>query len=563
MNVFRIYWRTKILLFANHVRSIRNESRLKIGVVTFCFSLFFLVGWWLFYRAFDFLYNFPVGDLLAIRVLALFFLTLFSMLVFSNVLVAFSTFYKSSETDFLFSLPIGDQELFINRFAETLSYSSWASVFLGIPLMISYGVVFKVKWYFYPALPLFFIPYIVIAGMLGTFIIMALVRVFPKMNFKIIMVLLGLLGLGFGVFLFKSMSVSRISQLEFVDQILSALKTTQSPFFPSHWLNEGVLAAGRGDLKEAAFFFGLLMSNALMVTMISVWLAGFLYYKGWASLRGFSLVRFYPAGKGLLSRFETLLRPLRSPIRTLVMKDLRLFWRDPSQWAQFAIFFGLLIVYVANLRNVDFKKFVSAEWHTRIAFLNLAAASLVLAVLTTRFVFPLFSLEGKRFWIVGLAPITRSKLLIQKFVLSIATTLVFTETLMLVSSNALKLDTTVTIVCCGTMFFMNFSMAGLAVGLGAMYPNFRDDNPARIVSGIGGTLNFILSMLYVTVVVLLEGIVFFYYTQAEGAGWLATFLKMDFQPAILLAFFIVVLISLFSAVVPMYLGIRNVNRLEF
>jgi ABC-2 type transport system permease protein len=96
-----------------------------------------------------------------------------------------------------------------------------------------------------------------------------------------------------------------------------------------------------------------------------------------------------------------------------------------------------------------------------------------------------------------------------------------------------------------------------------MYPNFRDDNPARIVSGIGGTLNFILSMLYVTVVVLLEGIVFFYYTQAEGAGWLAAFLKMDFQPAILLAFSIVVVISLFTATVPMYLGIRNVNRLEF
>ncbi len=552
-----------MILFANHVRSVRGESKLKIGVVTFWFSIFFLVGWWLFYKAFDFLYNVPVGDLLAIRVLALFFLTLFAMLVFSNILVAFSTLYKSNETDFLFSLPISEQKVFANRFLETLSYSSWAFVFLGIPLMISYGIVFEVDWYFFPALPLFFIPYIAIAGILGTLIIMALVRIFPTLNFKIILGLIGVLGVGFAVFLYRSMSVSRISQLEFVDQILSALKTTQSPFFPSHWLNEGILAAGRGDLGESLFYFGLLMSNALMVGMISIWLAGLLYYKGWAALRGFSLVRYYPAGKGLLSRIEAVLMPRRSPMRSLVMKDLRLFWRDPSQWTQFAIFFGLLIVYVANLRNVDFKRFVSAEWHTRIAFLNLAAAALVLAVLTTRFVFPLFSLEGKRFWIVGLAPITRGKLLIQKFVLSIATTLIFTETLMLVSSNALRLDGTVTIVCCATMLFMNFSMAGLAVGLGAMYPNFRDDNPARIVSGLGGTLNFILSMLYVTVVVLLEGIVFFYYTQAEGGGWLQAFLRMDFQQAMLSAFLIVVLISLFTTIVPMYLGIRTVNRLEF
>ena len=29
---------------------------------------------------------------------------------------------------------------------------------------------------------------------------------------------------------------------------------------------------------------------------------------------------------------------------------------------------------------------------------------------------------------------------------------------------------------------------GLAIGLGALYPNLRDDNPAKIVSGFGGTL---------------------------------------------------------------------------
>jgi len=216
---------------------------------------------------------------------------------------------------------------------------------------------------------------------------------------------------------------------------------------------------------------------------------------------------------------------------------------------------------VTNLWN--YEKYIGAEWQTRIAFLNLAAAALVLAVLTTRFVFPLFSLEGKRFWIVGLAPIKRSRLLTQKFVLSIATTLVFTETLMVVSSNALKLDGTVTLVCCVTMFFMNFSMAGLSVGLGAMYPNFREDNPARIVSGLGGTLNFILSMLYVTVVVLIEGIVFWEYSDKEGASRLVAFLGMEFGQAILLALALVIAISLVTAVVPMYLGIRNVERLEF
>ncbi len=561
MNLLGSYAYNKLLLLRNHVRSVRNESKLKLAVVSLWLLIFLSVGCWFFFKAFDFLYNFPVGDLLAVRVLALFFLTLFAMLVFSNILVAFSTLYKSAETDFLFSLPMSEQEVFICRFVETLAYSSWAFIFLGIPLMVSYGVVFHVRWYFYPALPLFFLPYVVIAGMLGTLIMLIMVRIFPKMNFKVIIGVIGVLGLGFGFFLYRSFSVSRISQLEILDQILSALKTTQSPFFPSHWLNEGVLAAGSGDLRESAFYFALLLSNALMVVMVSLWLAGFHYYRGWAALRGFSLIRYYPIGKGLLSRVEKLVGPLRSPTRALVMKDLRMFWRDPSQWAQFAIFFGLLIVYVSNLYN--YQKFMAPEWQTRIAFLNLAAAALVLSVLTTRFVFPLFSLEGKRFWIVGLAPLKRSRLLVQKFLLSIATTLVFTEALMLVSSIALNLSGTVMVVCCATMFLMNFAMAGLAVGLGAMYPNFRDDNPARIVSGLGGTLNFILSMLYVAVVVLVEGIVFWEYTERGKAGWLVPLLRVDFHQAILVAFAAVVAISLFTTVAPMYLGIKNVNRLEF
>ena len=132
---------------------------------------------------------------------------------------------------------------------------------------------------------------------------------------------------------------------------------------------------------------------------------------------------------------------------------------------------------------------------------------------------------------------------------------------MAVSSVTLNLGTTITLVCCATMFLMNFSMAGLAVGLGAMYPNFKEDNPARIVSGLGGTLNFILSMLYVAVVVLVEGVVFWHYTERTGQP--GSFLAMNSQTAILIAFALVAAISLLTAIVPMYLGIRNVNKLEF
>ena len=35
------------------------------------------------------------------------------------------------------------------------------------------------------------------------------------------------------------------------------------------------------------------------------------------------------------------------------------------------------------------------------------------------------------------------------------------------------------------------------MGLGTLYPNFKEDNPAKIVSGFGGTFCLVLSFLYI------------------------------------------------------------------
>jgi ABC-2 type transport system permease protein len=52
---------------------------------------------------------------------------------------------------------------------------------------------------------------------------------------------------------------------------------------------------------------------------------------------------------------------------------------------------------------------------------------------------------------------------------------------------------------------MTFALNGLALGLGVLYPNFREANPSKIVSGFGGTLCLILSFLYILATLLLLG----------------------------------------------------------
>src|SRR4029450_6757544 len=45
---------------------------------------------------------------------------------------------------------------------------------------------------------------------------------------------------------------------------------------------------------------------------------------------------------------------------------------------------------------------------------------------------------------------------------------------------------------------MSASLSGLAVGLGALFPNFKEDNPSKIVSGFGGKLCLVVSFLYIS-----------------------------------------------------------------
>ena len=44
---------------------------------------------------------------------------------------------------------------------------------------------------------------------------------------------------------------------------------------------------------------------------------------------------------------------------------------------------------------------------------------------------------------------------------------------------------------------MTFALNGLAVGLGVLYPNLKEANPDKIVSGFGGTLCLVLSSVYI------------------------------------------------------------------
>ena len=225
-----------------------------------------------------------------------------------------------------------------------------------------------------------------------------------------------------------------------------------------------------------------------------------------------------------------------------------MFWRDTTQWGQSVMLFGLLGVYIINLRHFT-HDLASPFWINLIAYLNLSACSLNLATLTTRFVYPQFSLEGRRLWIIGLAPLGLARVVKVKYWLASASSLAVTLTLITLSCHLLRMSWDQLAFFGAVVTVMTFSLNGLAVGLGVLFPNFEETNPGKIVSGFGGTLCLVLSFLYILASVLLLAF--------GTAGWR---FHARWTVESIAGF---ILLSAWVGWLPVRLGLRRLDELEF
>jgi ABC-2 type transport system permease protein len=174
-----------------------------------------------------------------------------------------------------------------------------------------------------------------------------------------------------------------------------------------------------------------------------------------------------------------------------------------------------------------------------------------LTTLTTRFVFPQFSLEGKRVWIVGMAPRGLPRVVAAKYAVATLASLSVTLGLMLLSCWMLQMPPWRTAYFAAAVIVMTFALNGLATGLGVLYPNLREDNPSRIVSGFGGTLCLVLSFVYIVASVLLL---------ALGTPWSPD--ATVSPPSIVAGVAGFLALSLATGWFPFQLGITRARRFE-
>jgi ABC-2 type transport system permease protein len=360
--------------------------------------------------------------------------------------------------------------------------------------------------------------------------------------------------------------------------MIGRLGFSQHYLLPSWWLSAGLLQAARGVWGDAVMFLVLMISNALFAHQVGLWVASRVYRRSYGDLLAQGTTR----RRGYISWIDRALLSwaffLSPAMRLLIVKDLRLFRRDPVQWSQFLIFFGLLGLYFANLRRFHYDLNYKL-WVNLISFLNVAVIGLLLATFTTRFIFPMISLEGRRFWVLGLLPIRRETILWSKFLFAALGSCLSCTLLVLLSDLVLRVGPLVVAIHVLSCLVLCLGLSAIAVGLGAALPNLREDSPSKIAAGFGGTLNLVVSSIYIILVVLLTALPCHLYLSAMQAGtellpyaggqsagttWWRSMLSLS-QLKWMIAGGVAgsVVLAILATVLPLRMGFRAFRQMEF
>ncbi len=445
-----------------------------------------------------------LGDYLLRLGLSWLFLTFLSFLAFSGVVTALSTFFLADDLRLLLAAPVAVRRLFHARFLRTVGQASWMVVIFIAPVLMGIGWARCAGLSYYLTAALTTVPFAVIPVAAGTLVTLFLVNTFPARRARDLLMLMGLLFAGSLVILLRFIRPEQLLKVESLPDLTDFFATLQSPItplLPSFWAGESLFASLRGG--SDLLHFGALWMTALAATVVVRMANERWYFTGYSRAQEAPKARFTQ-----LRSLDALARALPlSPVRRqLLIKDLKIFLRDVSQWSQLLLLVALVFVYLYNFRVLDLERipYMTAFIKNVYAFVNLGMAGFVMATVAVRFVFPAVSAEGAAFWIIRTSPISMHDFLWSKFWTGLVPVLTLTEVLTIAANESLGVDPFLKVMAALAIVFMSFALCGLAVGLGARYPRFGAD-ATQVAGSYGGVAFMIQAVLFVIVMIALLG----------------------------------------------------------
>ena len=518
----------------------------------------------IFYRVLTYFQRIEgLGDILAYKLLSMALITFFSLLIFSGILTSLAKLYLSKDLSLVHSMPVSRGKIFLSRWMESTMDSSWMVLIYSLPLFLSYGIVYKVGVSYYAMVAVNIVPFCLIASSLSALIVMLVAVFLPAGRIRSVFVFMGLFMFLILILSFRLTRPERFVRPESFASLmlyLKSLESPDSPLFPSTWFFDSLKASLSGSVKSAFFHSALSWSYAITMIFVTTWVSGAIYFKGLSkaqtsSGRFFSSLGFKSPEYGLSLRF------LSGPTRAFAVKEIKTFFRDQTQWSQIFLVMALIVIYLYNFSVLPLdQSAIKMEYlQNLISFLNMGLAAFVLAAVSARFVFPAVSLEGDAFWIVKSSPVSIRTFLWIKFFVYFFPLLILSEILIIVTNLLLHTTLFIMIISALTIFLMVPGIISMGIGLGAIYPDFRSENPIQSVTSFGGLIYMTLSMGFIGLVIVLEaGPVYNVFMTGIRGVDLTLFQWIGSVGS----FFLVLIICLAAVLIPMRLGEKKISQDE-
>lgn len=555
--------RIKIRAFLRHLKTGVRKKWLEISVSLLIIIGLVIGGYALFIRGANFLLEQgELGQLLLDRIFYIGWSIIFYLLILSNMITAMSTLYRSSEVSFLMTTPLAFISIFRIKFVENLVYSSWAILILGLPLTLAYGTVKSLSFLEMLIILLVgLLPFLVISTAISLCLLMIVVRLTRWFRMRSVILISGLIFIGIFWIYFKysqqdTLLTGDMASFRLINRYLTNLSRTPFPVIPSYWMSELFVSLSQHDWGNLFFYGSLFFSTGLVGIEVSGFIARRNYHTTFQLMEGTGQQKQVLSTKKLSntqpsSRLFTRLSWLTPQMRGLVIKDILQFARTPQQWVQFLLLSFFIGVYLINLSRADVRlSLLSPFWQRAIYMMNFGFSGFILAALTSRFVYPLISLEGKSLWILMASPMNLTKLFKEKFWLSFVIFFTIAEVVALVSNHYLSQSLSLTLITTVFLILMSLSLISIALGLGAVYPQFHEKNPMRISSSAGGIITVVISLFYVGIM-------------AGGLVWIVTLIEQGSKMISLMPIMLsILLVNITTTAFPLWLGHRSLLRTE-
>jgi ABC-2 type transport system permease protein len=409
---------------------------------------------------------------------------------FSVLTTAITTLYTAADLPLLLSWPLPAERVFRLKVFETYLASAALPALLTLPVLVGLGTARGAPWSYYPQAVVAVLALYALPVTVGALLALLLMRLAPAGRVKEVATAASVLlaaGLVVGLRALRPEQLAELTPEEF-EAFLAGFASLDLGASPATWAGDAIWNGLSGGLSPALPLLALVAWGSLAALgRVAAWA----YQVGWVrSLDGSSRPRD-PRPRPAAS-WE---RPLErwGGAGAVVVKDLRLLMRDPTQWSQLLVLVALAGVYLVSTASLEVE---GQRFRDALGTLNVAFLGFLLAGVGVRLAFPVVSLEGEGLWFLRSGPIGATAVLGAKFAYAMPPLLLLGLGLGFAQATLLDVSANLASASIVAGGLASIAVTGLGVGLGAAYPRYDATQAAEVPVSPGGLLYMTLALLY-------------------------------------------------------------------